>query len=63
MSGNVTELPNIEQDKSIALLENLRRNMDTLIETNKLIATIRYASFKAHVDAGFTPDQALQLCR
>jgi len=62
MSNNITAIPGVEQDKNIAMLENLKRNMEAIIETNKLIAKIRRASYEAYVSAGFTPDQALQLC-
>ncbi len=63
MNDNVTAIPIIEQDKNVAMLENLKRNLETIIETNQLIAKIRRASYLAYIEQGFTPEQALQLCR
>jgi hypothetical protein len=60
---NVTAVPNIEQDKLRASVESVKRNIDILIEQQQLVAKVRFASFKAHIEAGFSPEQALQLCR
>lgn len=49
-------------DPIVAANENLRRNMDAFIENIKLTATLRRASFDAHMKAGFTAEQALQMC-
>jgi hypothetical protein len=63
MNDNVTAIPTVEQDKNIAQLETLKRNLDTIIETNKVIAKIRRESFLAYIAQGFTTEQALQLCK
>jgi hypothetical protein len=60
---NITELPNIERDKQVAQLENLKRNIEVLIETNKLIAKVRRQSYLAYIAEGFSADQALSLCK
>jgi hypothetical protein len=62
-NGKLTQIPNVEKDKLIAQMENLKRNMPTLIEMQGHLAKIKYASFVAYVDAGFTADQALQLTK
>lgn len=42
--------------------ELLQRAMPDLAEHVKLKAKLRYASFIAHTEAGFSEDQALFLC-
>lgn len=57
---NVVELP--QKDDCRAAIENLRRDMANQIELQRLIAEIRAASYVAHMEQGFTPEQALVLC-
>jgi len=63
MSENVTLLPNIEEDKLIAQIEQFKRQKPKLAEFAILLAEARFASYSAHVKAGFTPEQAMLLCR
>ena len=60
MSDKITEVPNIERDKMLAGLEHFRRNAAAIIEFNAELAKVRVGILKAHIEAGFTPEQALQ---
>ena len=46
-----------------ASLDEMRRNLPIMMEYQALLAEMRKASFDAHVDHGFTPEQALELCK
>ena len=41
---------------------HVRSQMPEIIESFAITAEIRKASYDAHIKAGFTPDQALELC-
>jgi hypothetical protein len=60
MSDKIVGL-NTEKDDNRAQLERIRREKPLLIELQKEVAEIKYATFKAYVDAGFTEEQALDL--
>lgn len=62
MTDNIRSIPNQDRDKLIAALEHLKRTAPLMIQLSATMATIRKASFDAHVAAGFTPEQALVLC-
>lgn len=49
-------------DKNAATLEEMRRKMPMLLDSIELMVQLRRASYEAHVRAGFTPEEALQLC-
>lgn len=63
MSDNITPLPQIEHDKLVAAVEQLRRNLPHLVEYHKLDAKMKKAKYDALVAEGFHPVQALELCR
>jgi hypothetical protein len=44
-------------------IESFRRKIPVLIEYAQLQAKLRRASYLAHVEAGFTEVQALDLCK
>lgn len=46
-----------------AVTEGMKRLLVDLPEISKLIAQQRKITFDAHIEAGFTPDQALELCK
>jgi len=54
---------NTNPDHLLAAVEQLRRLLPLHIEMAQQVAATRYASYRAHVDAGFTEEQALELCR
>ena len=62
LAADIHLLSNLEQDKVQAALEGARRSMTAMIEYQQIIAKIRHASYMAHIDAGFTPEQAVLLC-
>ncbi len=57
----VVQLPQ-QRNEIAAAGDNIRRNLDALIENQKAIAKIRRAAFLAYVAEGFTEAQALELC-
>ncbi len=61
--AKIAALPQVEQDKLAASIAMLRRNMTMIIEHQALLAQIRKASYDLHVKQGFTPAQALELCK
>lgn len=63
MSGTVTEVPNVERDKLIAAVEQLKRTMPVMIEYAVLNAQLKRAQYLEFVKAGFNEAQALELCK
>lgn len=57
------ELLKTEENELAANLSKARREIDQLLDMARLVAQLRYESYRAHIDAGFTPDQALELCK
>lgn len=51
------------KDDMKAASEALRRLAPELIENAKTIASIRRASYLAHIAEGFTEAQAIELCK
>lgn len=52
-----------DRDQLKADLEKLKRQMPELIEYAAIRAGLMKASFDGLVGAGFTPEQALELCK
>lgn len=51
------------QDALLASIEQLRRMLPILADLAPLTARTRRTIYQAHIDAGFTEEQALELCR
>ena len=49
-------------DKSLAALEEMRRNMPMLLEFAAMNAKIKRAYYAALIEQKFTPEQALVMC-
>ena len=47
----------------LGALEALRRHSEAVTEYQKLLAPIRRAAYLAHVEAGFTEAQAIELVK
>lgn len=62
MKEKLTLLNVGDKDEMIAAIEALKRQLPAIKEQAVLVAEIRKASFDAHIEKGFTPEQALQLC-
>lgn len=62
MKDNITLLTG-PIDKQRAQLEELKRNIPIQIETLKIIAQLTRARYEALIESGFTPEQALFLCK
>lgn len=63
MSDKIRLLPQREADEAVAAVEALKRELPTLMEHAKSIAKLRRAAYLAHIDEGFTPQEALVLCQ
>ncbi|XWN29702.1 MAG: hypothetical protein ROR55_19685 [Devosia sp.] len=61
MTDKLTVIPGAE-DELRAEIEELKRRLPILAEISKQIAAARKLSFDAHIEAGFSEDQALKLC-
>jgi hypothetical protein len=58
---NIIEFPNNDELK--AALETLKRDLPTFLEYQAVIAKIKRAQYDALIEAGFSPEQALELCK
>jgi hypothetical protein len=56
----VVDLP--VKNEIAAAGDTIRRNIDMLIENQKMIARFRRAAYLNYVEEGFTEVQALELC-
>lgn len=63
MSGAVTSVPNVEHDKLKAELAMFIRNIPVIIEFEKYTAKVRRAKYEFYLGEGFSPEQALELCK
>lgn len=65
MSGpsKITEIPNPDKDKRLAAWEEMKRTWEIMRDNADVIAATRKRLFDAHVAAGFTPDQAFEVCK
>lgn len=61
--NNVKELPGANLDKGLAAIEQLKRNMPEIVGLLPVIAELRMKNYLAHLEKGFTEDQALELCK
>lgn len=64
----MTEGPNIvglptKPDEIRAAVESLKRNAEAFMEMGVVMARIRRAHFTAYIAEGFTPAEALELCK
>lgn len=62
MTDKITSIPT-KPDPLKAAGERLSRDMDTLIANARTVARLKKAQYDAYVEAGFTPQQALELIR
>ena len=46
-----------------AALESLKRDIEVMEEYTILVARVRWASYKAHIEQGFSEEEALELCK
>jgi len=62
MSDKIRLIHDGEKNELRAALENIRRGKREMIEFQSVLAEIRFAAYQAHIQAGFTEEQALELC-
>ena len=60
--SNIREIP-LVQNPLAGAADKMERDMPTLSSAFAAIAKARKAYYDAHIDAGFTPDQAMELVR
>lgn len=58
---NIVDMP--ERNEMVSALEGLKRNISTIIEYQEILAKLKKAKFDSLVEAGFTEEQAIELCR
>ena len=63
MKDKPTVVPFTPPDEMRGMLENLKRTLPIWKEQAAVLAEIRKASYDAHIAQGFTPEQAIDLCR
>ena len=59
----VIEFKDEDRDKLRAGLELMKRSLPIYCEHAVVLAQIRKASYDAHIEQSFTPQQALELCK
>lgn len=52
-----------KKDESRAALEQIKRDLEVILEMTSINAKIQYEKYDALVKAGFSPEQALDLVR
>lgn len=62
MTDNIIHIPT-EPNKLAGAVEELKRNLEHLLEYQEISAKIKYKQYQSLVEAGFTAEQALFLCR
>ena len=62
MVDNIHALP-VKDDPLRAVFEKFKRDVPVLVEMAPYFAQVRYATFVALVESGFTVDQALLLVK
>lgn len=60
---SIKSLPNIERDKAQAEIDRVVRSMGDITRGMKVIAKVRKAAYDAHIEAGFTEKQAIELVK
>lgn len=61
--SDIRALPTPEADKLRAAVEEMRRTLPLLTEYHQLDAKIKRAKYDALLAEGFSPNQALELCK
>ncbi len=58
---NIVDLP--ETNKLESALATFKTNFKYLVEYQQLLAQLRKSSYDAHIEQGFTAEEALELCK
>ena len=60
---DIVKLPQLEKDQQIGDLESLKRVLVLMGDYIVDIAQYRRKAYQAYITEGFTPEQALELCK
>ncbi len=52
-----------ENKEFAAAIANMKRELSLMVEHACIIAEIRKASYDAHIEQGFSKEEALELCK
>jgi hypothetical protein len=64
MSANkVVEMPNKQMETTLKAIREIQEALPVVIEGQKALAQATRARYLALVKEGFTPEQALELCK
>lgn len=59
----IIELTDLQKNELKASQAKMERELPQLIAHVELAAKLRWASYKAHIDQGFSKEEALVLCQ
>jgi hypothetical protein len=59
----VVSIAGVQQDKLAAQVAELRGLLPARIEYQRIMARLQRSAFDAYLAEGFTPEQALELCK
>lgn len=64
MSANkVVEIPNKQMETTLRAIREIQATLPVVIEGQKALAQVTRVRYLALIEEGFTPDQALTLCK
>jgi len=62
-ANNVTEIPNKQMETTLRAIREIQAALPVVIEGQKALAQVTRVRYLALIEQGFTPDQALALCK
>lgn len=62
-ANNVVEMPNKQTEATLRAIREIQEALPVIIEGQKALAQATRARYLALVVEGFTPEQALELCK
>ena len=62
-ANNVIEIPNKQMETTLRAIREIQATLPVVIEGQKALAQVTRVRYLALIEEGFTPDQALTLCK
>ena len=59
----ITLLDTGGKNETAAAFEKLKRELPVIVENMVVVAKLKKAAYDAYIEYGFTPEQALELCK